>query len=193
MSQQYNDYFTAEPPASLSLQVRRQSGVLQMRYQPAGANLPWVTVPSDRFFLVETGLDRQTGRVALWIDGVGYDETLALTIPALNRFDLGFILPPGGLSGHYCVDELILDDRRYDGQPDPTPTPTPPPSAGETPTPTPTATATVSVATGTVTPTPTATVTPGTPTPTATATTEPTATATVPVTEWLVFISYVSK
>jgi hypothetical protein len=165
LMQQSHDDLTDEPPASLRLQGRRQGGELQLRYQPTTANLPWVTVPSDRFFLVETGVDRQTGRVALWIDGAGYDETLDLaSIPALNRFDVGFIMPPSGLTGYYCVDELILDDERFDGLPDLTPTPTATAPATDTPTPTATATPTV----------------------------EPTPTV-APVTEWLVYISHVSR
>ena len=185
LMQQYADTRTSEPAPLMELAVRQQGGAFQMRYQPVGGNLPWVPVPSDRFFLVETGWNRYTGRVALWIDGAGYDQTLPIsTMPALNRFDVGGMRPSGlAPSGSLCLDELILDGGRYGFPPDPTPTPSPTPTALATPTSsptlTPTATATATQE-ATATATATATEEGATPTPTATetATLEATPTAT---------------
>ena len=191
LMQQYADERHTEPAAQMVLQVRREGTALQMRYQPVGQNLPWVDAPSDRFFLVETGWNRLTGRVALWIDGAGYDQRLALAaMPALNRHDVGGMSAGDGpAGGSYCLDELILDDSRLSYPTDPTPTPSATPRESATPSPSPTATAT-STATATATPTAsptaeataTATATPTgivfTPTPTASATAGLPATAT---------------
>ncbi len=190
LTQEYHDTFTATPPAAMVLQARKQGGVFQMRYQPAAANLPWVNVPADRFFLVETGLDRTTGRVALWIDGAGYDQTVDLSaVPALNRYDLGAIKPTASMTGYYCMDELILDETRYGEPPLPTPTPT---ATGQPGSPTPTATTTLmpepTEPGGEVDLTPTAAAT-------ATITATPTATATQEggqPPEWKVYLGYVS-
>ncbi|WP_374687306.1 N,N-dimethylformamidase beta subunit family domain-containing protein [Promineifilum sp.] len=173
--QQYADDRTAEPLPLMELQLQRQGNSFQMRYQPVGGNLPWVNVPSDRFFLVETGWNRLTGRVALWIDGAGYDQTANLSaMPALNRVDLGSMRVKGGVSGLYCLDEFIVDGHRFGYPPDPGPTPTATPTSTATATPTATATATT-----TLTPSPTATATAtATQDPNATPTATPTATST---------------
>jgi hypothetical protein len=193
LTQEYNDTFTSTPAAAMVLQARKQGGVFQMRYQPAAANLPWVNVPSDRFFLVETSLDRTEGQVALWIDGAGYDQTLDLSaVPALNRYDLGVIKPTASLTGYYCMDELMLDDTRYGEPPLPTPTASPTfvpkptePGVGEDPTPTATPLPTETPA-STATPAATSTTTP---TPTATATESPGGET---ETGWQVYLGYVS-
>ena len=189
LMQQYADSRSTTPAPLMELAVRRQGNAYQMRYQPVGGNLPWLPAPGDRFFQVETGWNRYTGRVALWLDGAGYDQTLPLSsMPALNRSDLGGMRATGGApGGSYCLDELILDDARVGYDPDPrvTPTPTATGQATATATPSPTATATLDP-TATVTPSPSATP-PDAATPTPTATAEyiiftPTPTATTELT-----------
>ena len=192
LMQMYNDERTTKKISPLmELQLRRQGTGYQMRYQPVGGTLSWVNVPTDRFFLVETGWNRNTGRVALWIDGTGYDQSLSLAdMPTLNRLDLGGTRATGVVGGSYCLDELIFDGQRLDHDPDPTATPTATPTPGPTPTatvsPTPTVTASPTATTthapdATPTETPTATATgivTASPTPTATATHDPDATPT---------------
>lgn len=141
--EQYWDNRQWEPTPSMVLQLRRSGDDYQLRYQPADADLPWVVAPNSGFFLVETGWNRSTDHVGLWIDGSGYDETVSLaTMPALNRHNLGIMRPTGEVAGVYCLDEFILDDARVDPPPDdgdpPTPTATPPPTPTPPPPPTPT-------------------------------------------------------
>jgi len=132
------------PAPVAELQIRNQAGTLQMRYQPVGANLPWVDVPAKGFFLVETGWDQKTGQVFLSVNGKGYSQTVNLSsTPAINRFDLGAMSVSGGFSGYYCLDELLLDGQPIGNQPAPTTEPTattkpdttPEPTATSTPTP----------------------------------------------------------
>ncbi len=180
LAEQSADDRHTTPAAAMVLQVRRSGNAYQMRYQPADADMAWVVVPGDRFFLVETGWNRNTGRVGLWIDGVGYDEPANLSsMPALNRFDLGVMRPTGGVGGAYCLDELILDGKRFGGPDEPTPTATAEATATNTPTTTATPTITATPTT-TATPSPTPTGTWSSPTPTNTATPTTTATATRP-------------
>lgn len=186
LMQQYADSRASKPAPLMELALRRQGAAYQMRYQPVGSNLNWVPVPADRFFLVETGWNRWTGRVALWIDGAGYDETLPLgTMPALNRSDLGGMRATGGVpAGAYCLDELIFDDNRVGFPEEPTPTPSITPTSSPTGQPTMTPTATpIAESTATATATPTITVSP-----TATPTTDPAATPTpTATTDFVVF------
>ena len=157
--QQSADNHEGEPAAALALQLRRAGAAWQMRYGPPNVEMPWLDVPAAGFFLVETEWDRAAGRVALRVDGAGYDQAAGAALPALNRFDLGVIKPSGSVGGFYCLDELILTDRPQ--QPTPTATPSPTPT-DLPPTPTPTATASP---TATATAPPTATVEPPTTTP----------------------------
>jgi hypothetical protein len=118
-------------------QVRRQNGTTQVRYQPAGANYSWVNVPTNRFFLVETGWDKNGGKVSLHVDGSGYIQSANLSgTEAINRFDLGSMNVTKGFSGNYCLDELIMDGRPIGYGPNPTPVPSTTPGQTNTPEPT---------------------------------------------------------
>ncbi|MFO7663287.1 MAG: DUF6605 domain-containing protein, partial [Chloroflexota bacterium] len=120
-------------------QVRRQNGTTQVRYQPAGANYSWLNVPANRFFLVETGWDKNGGKVSLFVDGSGYIQSANLSgMQAINRFDLGSMSITNGFSGNYCLDELIMDGRPIGSGSNSTPVPSP--TSGPTNTPLPTST-----------------------------------------------------
>lgn len=122
--QQYADDRRSPLTPVASLQIGRRAGRLVARYQPSGENLPWVTVPEDRFFLLEATWDRDRGHVGLKIDGQRRaSEPVDLTAaPLLNRADFGTIAVSGG-GGSICMDELVYDF--------PVEAPPPPPPQGD--------------------------------------------------------------
>ena len=113
------------PALAAVLQLGRRDGQLVARYQPAGQNQPWIPVPADHFFLLETTWNSQTDRITLSIDGQQRaSEALPASATVVNRADLGTIVVSGNASGTICVDELV-----YDSLADEPPPPPPPPPA----------------------------------------------------------------
>lgn len=151
----YHDPAKSTPVRIAEFQVRQQSNVRQVRFQPITSDLPWINIPSSGFVLVETGYNRDSGLVFYQINRIGQTFNLNLAdYPAPNKFDLGSMSVIGGYTGNYCIDELILDGNPIDGTnsqpspptatststPGPTLTPSSTPVLPDPPTPTPTPT-----------------------------------------------------
>ena len=108
--EQYDDDRVSTLRPAAELQISQQGNQLVARYQPAGADLPWVPVPNRGFWL-ETEWDKSAGEVSLWIDGDRTTENVAMNgRPALNRFDFGVLYKSGSVGGSFCMDELAYND-----------------------------------------------------------------------------------
>lgn len=119
----YDDDRIDDPSPMAVLQLGRRAGQFVVRYQRAGQNFNWVTVPGDRFFLLETLWDAEEGRASLSIDGQARAlEALPGTAASINRVDFGTIDVAGNATGTLCLDELVYDDRST-GEPPPPPPP----------------------------------------------------------------------
>jgi hypothetical protein len=120
----YHDDGQNVPEPVAVLQLGRRNGQAVVRYQPGGANHAWVTVPSDRFFLLEALWDGEEDEMTLAIDGQQRtSEPLPQPALSLNRADLGTIIVAGNASGTLCVDELVYDIPAPDEPPPPPPPP----------------------------------------------------------------------
>jgi hypothetical protein len=132
----YDDDRQGSPALQAVLQLGQQGGQKAMRFQPAGADLPWRAVPNTGFFQVATWWDQPNDQVMLVVNGTGFTDTVDLSsLSPLNRADLGMANAIGSNGGALCLDDLIFDDQPFAAQPSPTPTPSPVASASPTPSP----------------------------------------------------------
>ena len=112
--QQYADNRVEAPVAVAALQIGMINNTLSMRYQPVGgAEMPWVPVPSNSFFRVDTTWDAGQNKVGFRVNGnQGYEQSVNLGVfPQPNRADFGILVKKGTSGGRLCMDELIYDDQ----------------------------------------------------------------------------------
>lgn len=112
--QQYADNRVEAPVAVAALQIGMINNTLSMRYQPVGgAEMPWVPVPANSFFRVDTTWDAGQNKVGFRVNGnQGYEQSVNLGVfPQPNRADFGILVKKGTSGGRLCMDELIYDDQ----------------------------------------------------------------------------------
>jgi hypothetical protein len=111
----YADNGQIMPFPMVELQIGRINGQLVARYQPAGESLPWVVVPEKQTFHLQVWWDQTAGLVGLWVDGEGSTYSVNSSgMQPFNRSDMGVMGVHGKVSGSFCLDELIYDDKTPD-------------------------------------------------------------------------------
>jgi hypothetical protein len=104
-----------KPKNQAVVKIRLKNGALQLRYVDWQTNdgSPWVEIPRNQAFLLETMRDRQTGQLTLWVDGVAYEATLDLSeSESVNRIDICLGGLDEGVGGSFCLDELAFSESR---------------------------------------------------------------------------------